>query len=64
MLVMPEARGAWDAEVCVHGVVAGNILIAGSKDCTVWMWLASTGDCMKVRPVVRSSQAAWMYSLA
>lgn len=31
---------------CMH---AGNILLAGSKDGTIWMWLASTGDCIKVR---------------
>lgn len=26
----------------------GNVLIAGSKDATMWMWLASTGKCMNV----------------
>ena len=26
----------------------GNLLLAGSKDTTIWMWLAATGDCIKV----------------
>lgn len=24
------------------------MLIAGSKDCTIWMWLANTGHCVHV----------------
>ncbi len=28
--------------------MAGNVLIAGSKDCTIWMWLANTGHCVHV----------------
>jgi WD40 repeat protein len=24
------------------------VLIAGSKDCTIWMWLANTGHCVHV----------------
>ena len=26
----------------------GNVLLAGSSDGTVWMWLAATGACMQV----------------
>lgn len=26
----------------------GNVLIAGSKDGTIWMWLAHTGHCVHV----------------
>lgn len=26
----------------------GNLLLAGSKDGTIWMWLAATGECVKV----------------
>ena len=27
----------------------GNVLLAGSSDGTVWMWLAASGACMQVR---------------
>ncbi len=26
----------------------GNVLLAGSSDGTVWMWLATSGACMQV----------------
>lgn len=26
----------------------GNIIIAGSSDMTVWMWVALTGECVRV----------------
>lgn len=40
-----ELGGGLLAGWCMH---TGNILLAGSKDGTIWMWLASTGDCIKV----------------
>ena len=27
----------------------GNVVLAGSDDMTMWMWLAQTGACMQVR---------------
>ncbi len=26
----------------------GNVVLAGSEDMTMWMWLAASGDCMQV----------------
>ena len=26
----------------------GNVVLAGSEDFTMWMWLAQTGSCMQV----------------
>ena len=33
---------------CVCGTFQGNVLLAGSADKTVWMWLAATGKFMQV----------------
>lgn len=35
----------------VHWVVwhpKGDVVLAGSEDFSVWMWLARSGDCMQV----------------
>ena len=34
----------------------GNVVLAGSDDMTVWMWLAASGQCMQVSaPLARPS---------
>jgi WD40 repeat protein len=39
----PSQEVEW---VCWHK--KGNVVLAGSGDGTVWMWLATTGECMHV----------------
>lgn len=40
----------------------GNVVLAGSDDFTMWMWLAQTGACMQVRLVWGDEHAlcAWL----
>jgi WD40 repeat protein len=43
----------------------GDILLAGSEDFTMWMWLAQTGNCMQVRGVEESCfPGGWALLLA
>jgi hypothetical protein len=37
---------------------AGDVILAGSEDFTMWMWLAQSGNCMQVRLLTCPSMTA------
>jgi hypothetical protein len=43
-----EGPGEGIEWVCWHP--KGDVVLAGSEDCSMWMWLAQSGNCMQVGP--------------
>jgi hypothetical protein len=42
-------RPLGDGQVLAGTTSVGDVVLAGSEDFTLWMWLAQSGNCMQVK---------------